>query len=75
MSKRGSVWKVYKRLMREVFNLEATIFCIVAILAMLTISYITGYTPETVLIAFGVGVILFQLFTLVFTVIKYKFKK
>ncbi|MGG1444897.1 hypothetical protein ABE354_23175 [Brevibacillus laterosporus] len=75
MSKKDSIWKAYKRLMKEVFNLEATIFCIVAILAMLTISYITGYTPETVLIAFCVGVILFQLFALVFTAIKYKLKK
>ncbi|MED1665659.1 hypothetical protein [Brevibacillus laterosporus] len=75
MSKKGSVWKDYKRLMKEVFNLEATIFCIVAILAMLTISYITGCTPEMVLIAFGVGVILIQLFALVFTIVKYKLKK
>nr|WP_162306321.1 hypothetical protein [Brevibacillus laterosporus] len=42
MPKKGSVWKAYKREMREVFNLESSIVCITTMLVAFAISYLTG---------------------------------
>ncbi|MFB0831427.1 hypothetical protein ACEU2D_17720 [Brevibacillus laterosporus] len=75
MSKKGSVWKAYKRLMRDFYSLENLLMGLLGSIIANLISFYTGYSVVSIIVVSTLGLTLLFISAISIILIENKLKK
>ncbi|MGG0793725.1 hypothetical protein ABE137_06935 [Brevibacillus laterosporus] len=75
MSKKGSVWKAYKREMKDFYSLENLLMGLLGSIIANLISFYTGYSVVSIIVVSTLGLTLLFITAISIVLIKNKLKK
>ncbi|PPB12947.1 hypothetical protein [Brevibacillus laterosporus] len=75
MSKKGSVWKAYKREMKDFYSLENLLMGLLGSIIANLISFYTGYSVVSIIVVSTLGLTLLFILATSIILIKNKIKK
>lgn len=75
LSKKGSVWKAYKREMKDFYSLENLLMGLLGSIIANLISFYTGYSVVSIIVVSTLGLTLLFITAISIVLIKNKLKK